>query len=70
MKELINRWNNNPKWAEVLNNVPGYIWEASPESMTSFLSTLKQEYGSARGYVEAHGAEVSLIHRLETALLT
>ena len=70
MKELINRWNNNPKWAEVLNNVPGYIWEASPESMTFFLSTLKQEYGSARGYVEAHGAEVSLIHRLETALLT
>jgi len=70
MNELINRWNDNPRWAEVLKNVPDYIWEASPESMTFFLSMLKQEYGSARGYVEAHGAEVSLINRLETALLT
>jgi protein-tyrosine phosphatase len=70
MKELINRWNDDPKWAEVLKNVPGYIWEASPESMAFFLSTLKREYGSVRGYVEGHGAEVSLIHRLETALLT
>ncbi len=70
MKELVNRWNNNPKWAEALKNVPGYIWEASPESMAFFLSTLKREYGSARGYIEAHGAELSLIHRLETALLT
>ena len=70
MKELINRWNNDPITAEVLKNVPGYIWEASPESMTFFLSTLKREYGSATGYVEAHGAEVSLIHRLETALLS
>jgi protein-tyrosine phosphatase len=70
MKELINRWNNDPKEAEALKNVPEYLLEASPESMTFFLSTLKREYGSIRGYVEAHGAEVSLIHRLETALLT
>lgn len=69
MKELINRWNNDPKSAEVLKNVPEYLWEASPESMAFFLSTLKREYGSARGYVEAHGAELSLIHSLETALL-
>jgi len=70
MKELINRWNNDPKAAEALENVPEYLLEASPESMTFFLSTLKREYGSVRGYVEAYGAEVSLIHRLQTALLT
>jgi protein-tyrosine phosphatase len=70
MKELITSWNNDPKAAEALKNIPEYLLEASPESMTFFLSTLKREYGSVRGYVEAHGAEVSLIHRLETALLT
>jgi len=70
MKELINRWNNDPKAAEALENVPEYLLEASPESMTFFLSTLKREYGSVRGYIEAYGAEVSLIHRLQTALLT
>jgi len=70
MKEFINRWNNDPKTAEVHKNLPEYQLEASPESMALFLSTLKREYGSVRGYVEAQGAEVSLIHRLEKALLT
>ena len=70
MKELIIRWNNDPRTAEALKNVPDYLLEASPESMTFLLSTLKREYGSVRGYVEAHGAEVSLINRLKTALLT
>ena len=69
MKELINRWNSDPKAPEDLSNVPEYLLEASPESMTFFLSTIKREYGSVRGYVEAHGGEVSLIHRLEMALL-
>jgi protein-tyrosine phosphatase len=70
MKELINRWNNAPKSSGVLENVPQYLLEAAPESMTFFLFTLKREYGSFREYVEAHGAEASLIHRLETTLLT
>jgi len=70
MKELINRWNNDPKAAEVFKSVPDYLLEALPESMTFLLSTLKREYGSVSGYVEAHGAEVSLTHRLQTALLT
>jgi protein-tyrosine phosphatase len=70
MKKLINRWNNDPKALEAFKNLPEYMLEASSESMTLFLSTLKREYGSARGYVEAHGGEVSLIHRLETALLS
>ena len=70
MEELINRWSNDPKAPGDLKNVPGYLLEASPESMMFFLSTLKREYGSVRGYVEAHGGEVSLTHRLETALLS
>ncbi len=69
MKELINRWSSNPETAERVKSGPEYIWEASPESMAFFLSTLKGEYGSVRGYVEAHAAEASLIHRLEKALL-
>ena len=69
MKELINRWNSDPKSPEDLSNVPEYLLEASPESMTFFLSTLKREYGSVRRYIEAHGGEASLIHRLEMALL-
>ena len=51
-------------------NLPDYQLEASPKSMALFLSTLRQEYGSVRGYVETQGAEVSLFNRLERALLT
>ena len=69
MKEAISRWNNDPEMAEVLKTLPEYRLAAPPESMALFLSTLNREYGSARGYVEAHGVEVSLIHRLEKALL-
>jgi len=70
MKALINRWNDDPKAPAGFKHVPEYILEASPESMAFFLSSLKREYGSARGYVEAHGGEGSLLHRLEKALLS
>jgi protein-tyrosine phosphatase len=70
MKEFIDRWNNDLKTAEVHKNLPEYQLKASPESMVLFLSTLKKEYGSVREYVMAQGAEASLIHRLEKALLT
>jgi hypothetical protein len=69
IKEIIKRLTSNPRWAEALKNVPEYRLEVSPESMTLFLSTLKREYGSVKGYVEAHGAEESLIHHLENTLL-
>lgn len=69
IRELISRWENDPKAAEYLRKVPEYLWETSSESMMFFLCTLKREYGSVRGYVEAHGGTVSLIHRLETTLL-
>ena len=70
MKEFINRWNNDPKTAEVHENLPNYTFETSPGSMALFLSTLRQEYGSIRGYAEVQGAEVSLFKRLERTLLT
>jgi len=70
MKALINRWNDDPKAPADFKDVPEYLFEASPESMAFFLSSLKRKYGSVRGYVEDHGGGGSLIHRLETALLS
>ncbi|UCB42436.1 MAG: tyrosine-protein phosphatase [Dehalococcoidales bacterium] len=69
MKEGISRWSNDPITAEALKNVPEYRFKASPESMALFLSTLKHEHGSVKGYAEAHGVDESLIYRLEKALL-
>ncbi len=56
--------------AEFARQLPGYFWEASPESMTLFLSTLQREYGSIRDYLNVQGVEPSLVQRLEKALLT
>jgi hypothetical protein len=50
--------------------LPSYIWEAKPESMALFLSTVQQEYGSVKGYLETHNIDVSLFHRLKNTLLT
>jgi protein-tyrosine phosphatase len=69
MVELVNRKDSEPEIAQAVKVLPGYFWEAAPESMALFLSTIKREYGSARGYLIAQGAEPSLISRLEKALL-
>ena len=69
MKEIRNRVNNDPKTPDDIKNLPDFTWEATPESMSLFLSLLRQEYGFAKGYLEAHGADSSLITRLEKALL-
>lgn len=69
MEEFINRWNNDIRTADVNKSLPEYQLEVSPKSMALFLSTLEPEYGSVIGYIEAQGAEVSLIHRLKKALL-
>jgi protein-tyrosine phosphatase len=66
--ELKKRWDIIPEMADY-NDLPEYIMLALPESMELFLSALKQEYGSVRGYVEAQGAEMELFDRLEQALL-
>jgi hypothetical protein len=64
------RLNRDPEMAEDAKDLPKYFWEAAPESMRLFLSEVNREYGSIRGYLEIHGAEVSLFNRLEQALLT
>jgi protein-tyrosine phosphatase len=69
MKEFIDRWDKDPRTADVNKNLPEYQLEATPESMALFLATLKREYGSVTGYIEAQGAKASFIHRLEKALL-
>jgi protein-tyrosine phosphatase len=70
MEELLERIRSDPEIARAIEPLPAYFWEAAPESMSLFLSTLRREYGSMRNYLKAQGAESSLVHRLESALLT
>lgn len=70
MEELLERINSDPKMAKNIKPLPGYFWEAAPESMALFLSTLRREYGSVRDYLQAQGVTPNLINRLESALLT
>ena len=49
--------------------LPAYFWQATPESIALFLTTLREEYGSIPGYLEIMGSEDSLVERLEKALL-
>lgn len=69
MIELISSKNRHPEIDATVKVLPEFLWEATPESMALFLATLVREYGSVKGYLESHGAEPSLINRLETALL-
>ena len=69
MKDLFNRWNNNPEMVEIIQGLPDYTWEAKPESMTLFLSGIRKEYGSVRGYLKEQGTDKLLFERLELALL-
>jgi protein-tyrosine phosphatase len=69
MPDLVTRLMEDPETPEDVKNLPAYTWEATSASMRWFLSFLKREYGSAREYLEMHGAEKSLFSRLEKALL-
>jgi protein-tyrosine phosphatase len=60
---------NDPSTREEIRNLPDYCWRAVPESITVFLAGLKQTYGSAEGYLKLHGADKTLVKRLEEALL-
>jgi protein-tyrosine phosphatase len=70
MNEIRKRLSNDPEISDDIRDLPEFTWEATPESMVLFLNTLKQEYGSAEGYLLDHGIESSLIQRLNQALLT
>jgi hypothetical protein len=52
-----------------VKDLPDYQWEATGESMALFLAALRRGYGSAEGYLAAHGADASLTRRLKEALL-
>ena len=67
--EFDNRWLNDPRIAETIKSIPMFQRVVSPESMEFFLSGLKKEYGSVRGYLQAQGAKVELFDQLEQALL-
>jgi protein-tyrosine phosphatase len=69
MKDIRARMTSDPETAPGVKDLPDFQWEASAESMAAFLSLLRQEYGSADGYLRANGAGSSLVDRLKAALL-
>ena len=69
MQDIRARMTSDPKAAPELKDLPDFQWEASAESIAVFLSLLRQEYGSADGYLKANGASSSLVDRLKVALL-
>jgi protein-tyrosine phosphatase len=69
MKNIRDRMSRDPETAAGVKDLPDFQWEASAESMTVFLSLFRREYGSAHGYLTAHGADSSLVDRLKAALL-
>jgi protein-tyrosine phosphatase len=69
IEEFDRQLRSNPEIAGEIEKLPGYLFEATPESMSLFLSTLHREYGSVKGYLEAQGAGPDLFPRLEKALL-
>jgi protein tyrosine/serine phosphatase len=69
MPEIRERLTSDPAATPEQKALPDFQWEASAESMVRFLALLRREYGSAAGYLVAHGADRSLPRRLEEALL-
>jgi protein-tyrosine phosphatase len=69
MKRHIARLSEDPQIAQSLQALPAFIHKAAPDSIARFLSGLRQDYGSAWGYVTAQGADPTLQERLEKALL-
>jgi protein tyrosine/serine phosphatase len=70
MQDIRTRMTSDPETAQGVKDLPDFQWEASAESMATFLSLLRREYGSADGYLKANGASPSLVDRLKGALLT
>ena len=69
MVDIRDRMTRDPETAAGVKDLPELNWEASAESMAIFLSLLRRQYGSAAGYLKAHGASSSLVDRLKLALL-
>lgn len=69
MPGFIERMKGIPEAEDILAKFPAYIWEASRESMALVLSEIRRDYGSVRGYLEAHGTDPGLFRHLEDVLL-
>jgi protein-tyrosine phosphatase len=69
MEILQNRFKTEPPPPGGPQELPDYFWKATPQSMALFLSSIKKEFGSAKGFMEAHGAQKTLVANLEKALL-
>jgi protein-tyrosine phosphatase len=69
MKEIVARMEKSPEKPKDAQGLPGFFWDATPESMAVFLSSVRREYGSGRGYIRAQGADGTLFSDLEKALL-
>ena len=69
MRGIRDRMSSDPETGPGMKGLPDFQWEASAESMATFLSLFRREYGSADGYLKANGAASSLVDRLKAALL-
>jgi protein-tyrosine phosphatase len=69
MEDVKQRICSDPETSDEVKNLPDFTWRAPPQFMATFLEGLKNEYGSAAGYLKKYGAEKSLVRRLEKALL-
>jgi protein-tyrosine phosphatase len=68
--ELIyNRIRSDPQFSLEIRVLPDYVWRVIPQTVTIFLALIRTQYGSARDYIEAQGANHSLANRLEKTLL-
>jgi protein-tyrosine phosphatase len=54
---------------EEIKSLADYHWKADEAAMRTFLTSINNEYGSIRGYLDTQGADKSLVKRLEKALL-
>lgn len=70
MEALLAQVKKDPGTPEDIKNLPDWTWEATPFSMAFLLSSLKSEFGSARKYLQNHGATNSLFDRLKKALVS
>ena len=70
MPRLLDHWweNENKTQSTRYEHLPPYIYDARPETMEHVLDTVKQRYGSMRGYLERHGGDAALVRSLENAL--
>jgi hypothetical protein len=69
MNDIRDRMTSDPETGPGVKDLPDFNWDASAESMATFLSLLRRQYGSVDDCLKANGASSSLVDRLKIALL-